>query len=193
MEAAHSLIIQIKAWDAGILLRSKTQTRSHSSGSILGAGLAQTHPDDLDALVYTGYQTGGANNEGDVPFYHYPPAAIQGINPFPHDSRLRLSPYNHRIQPHQCLILLRPLRPLDPSSRLLDCRKSTSTQRLQPRSGNAAQVQWQEACSDRAERPGRLQLHVRGAMCIQIHEDVGVKAVLSGTTGFELYRSPTQT
>lgn len=34
---------------------------------------------------------------------------------------------------------------------------------------------------------------VCGAMDIQGHEDVGVEAVLSGTTGFELYMPPTQT
>lgn len=31
---------------------------------------------------------------------------------------------------------------------------------------------------------------VCGAMCIQGHEDVGVEAVLSGTTGFKLYMPP---
>lgn len=85
METIHSLIMQIKAGDAGISVPSKLILVGHSSGSILGADLAQTHPDDVDALVLTGYPAGGANNNGGVPSYHFLPAAISAPARFPSD------------------------------------------------------------------------------------------------------------
>ena len=83
MEAIHSLIVQIKAGKTGISVPSKLILVSHSSGSILAADLAQTHPDDVDALVLTGYPAGGANNKGGIPSYHYLPAAISAPARFP--------------------------------------------------------------------------------------------------------------
>ena len=83
MEAIHSLIMQIKAGRTSISVPSKLILVSHSSGSILGADLAQTHPDDVDALVLTGYPAGGANNIGGIPSYHYLPAAISAPARFP--------------------------------------------------------------------------------------------------------------
>ena len=83
MEAIHSLITQVKAGKTGISIPSKLILVSHSSGSILGADLAQTHPDDVDALVLTGYPAGGANNKGGIPSYHYLPAAISAPARFP--------------------------------------------------------------------------------------------------------------
>ena len=83
MEAIHSLIMQIKAGNTGISVPSKLILVSHSSGSILGADLAQTHSDDVDALVLTGYPAGGANNNGGIPSYHYLPAAISAPARFP--------------------------------------------------------------------------------------------------------------
>ena len=76
METIHSLITQIKSGNAGIPVPSKLIFVGHSSGSILGADLAQTHPEDLDAIVLTGYPAGGSNNKGGIPSYHYLPAAI---------------------------------------------------------------------------------------------------------------------
>ena len=84
METVHSLIMQIKAGgNAGIPIPSKLVLVTHSSGSILGADLAQTHPDDVDALVLTGYPAGGANNKGGIPSYHLLPAAISAPKRFP--------------------------------------------------------------------------------------------------------------
>ena len=83
METFHSLITQIKAGNASIPIPSKLIFVAHSSGSILGADLAQTHPDDVDALVLMGYPAGGANNKGGIPSYHYLPAAISAPARFP--------------------------------------------------------------------------------------------------------------
>ena len=84
METVHSLIMQIKAGgNADIPIPSKLVFVTHSSGSILGADLAQTHPDDVDALVLTGYPAGGANNRGGIPSYHLLPAAISAPKRFP--------------------------------------------------------------------------------------------------------------
>ena len=83
METVHSLISQIKAGKAGVPIPSQLIFVAHSSGSILGADLAQTHPDDIDALVLTGYPAGGANNKGGIPSYHLLPAAISAPIRFP--------------------------------------------------------------------------------------------------------------
>ena len=83
METVHSLITQIKAGNASIPIPDRVIFVGHSSGSILGADLAQTHPDDVDALVLTGYPAGGANNMGGIPSYHYLPAAISAPARFP--------------------------------------------------------------------------------------------------------------
>lgn len=83
MEAMHTLITQIKAGQAGIPSYSEIIFVAHSSGSIIGATLAEVHPDDVDAVVLTGYPAGGANNKGGIPSYHLLPAAY---NPrFPKD------------------------------------------------------------------------------------------------------------
>lgn len=68
--------MQIKSGKGDIPVRSKLIFVGHSSGSIICADLAQTHPEDVDALVLTGYPAGGANNKGGIPSYHYLPAAI---------------------------------------------------------------------------------------------------------------------
>ena len=83
METVHSLIRQIKAGNGGIPIPSQLILVTHSSSSILGADLAQTHPDDVDALVLTGYPAGGANNKGGIPSYHLLPAAISAPTRFP--------------------------------------------------------------------------------------------------------------
>lgn len=83
MEVIHSLITQIKSGNTRIPTPSKLIFVAHSSGSILAADLAQTHPDDVDALVLTGYPAGGANNKGGIPSYHYLPAAISAPSRFP--------------------------------------------------------------------------------------------------------------
>ena len=83
METVHNLITQIKAGKTKLPIPPKIVFVSHSSGSLLGADLAQTHPDDVDALVLTGYPAGGANNKGGIPSYKYLPAAISAPNRFP--------------------------------------------------------------------------------------------------------------
>ena len=83
METVHSLIKQIKAGNASIPIPSKIICGAHSSGSILATDLAQTHPDDVDALLLTGYPAGGANNKGGIPSYHYLPAALSAPTRFP--------------------------------------------------------------------------------------------------------------
>ena len=83
METVHSMITQIKAGKGGIPIPSKFIFVAHSSGSIVAADLAETHPDDIDALVLTGYPAGGANNKGGIPSYHLLPAAISAPTRFP--------------------------------------------------------------------------------------------------------------
>lgn len=83
LETIHNLITQIKAGTAGIPVPIKVIFVSHSSGSLIGATLAQEHPDDVDAVVLTGYPAGGANNPGGIPSYKYLPAAISAPDRFP--------------------------------------------------------------------------------------------------------------
>ncbi len=83
METVHSLILRIKSGHTTLPIPSKFIFVGHSSGSILGADLAQTHPDDLDALILTGYPAGGANNKGGIPSYRYLPAALSAPARFP--------------------------------------------------------------------------------------------------------------
>ena len=86
METVYSLIQQIKAGRApGIPapLKGALIYVGHSSGSILGAALAQTHPSAVDALVLTGYPAAKSNNKGGTPSYHYFPAALSRPNQFP--------------------------------------------------------------------------------------------------------------
>ena len=83
METIHSLISQIKSGMTQIPVPSQLIYVAHSSGSILGATLAQIHPDDVDALVLTGYSAGGSNNPGGIPSYKYLPAAISAPIRFP--------------------------------------------------------------------------------------------------------------
>ena len=84
METMHTLITQIKSGTSSIPIPSHYILVAHSSGSILAATLAQTHPQDIDALVLTGYPAGGANNKGGIPSYHYLPAAYN-TSRFPPD------------------------------------------------------------------------------------------------------------
>ena len=86
METVHSLITLIKSGRAaGIPVPPKGGLVfvGHSSGSLLGADLAQTHPSDVDALVLTGYPAGGSNNRGGTPSYHYLPAALSRPAQYP--------------------------------------------------------------------------------------------------------------
>lgn len=83
MEAMHSLIQQIKAKKTGIPIPPSMIFVGHSSGSILGATLAQIHPDGVDTLIPTGYPSCGANNKGGTPSYHYLPAALSAPSRFP--------------------------------------------------------------------------------------------------------------
>ncbi|MCJ1460777.1 hypothetical protein MMC28_011159 [Mycoblastus sanguinarius] len=83
METIHTLITQIKAGTASIPVPKKIIFVSHSSGSILNADLVQTHPNDVDAVVLTGYPAGGANNKGGIPSYHYLPASLSAPTRFP--------------------------------------------------------------------------------------------------------------
>ncbi|KAL6714367.1 hypothetical protein ACLMJK_007790 [Lecanora helva] len=77
METIHSLITQLRSPDLSPIGQHKEYILvGHSSGSILAATLAQTHPDDISALILTGYPAGGSNNKGGIPSYHYLPAHL---------------------------------------------------------------------------------------------------------------------
>lgn len=76
METIHALIKQIRS---GFTLIPKPDTLvfvGHASGSSLGALLAQTYPDDVDALVLTGYSPGSSINQSLTLAQQYAPAAI---------------------------------------------------------------------------------------------------------------------
>lgn len=79
METIYSLIKIIKKGQAaGIPVPPKSGLIyvSHSSGSLLGAALAQAHPEAVDALVLTGYPAGRGNNRGGDSAFHYFPATL---------------------------------------------------------------------------------------------------------------------
>ena len=84
METIHSLITLIKSGKAGIPMPPEGGLIfvGHSTGSIMAADLAQTHPSDVDAVVLTGYPTGG-NNKGGLPSYHFLPAALSRPDQYP--------------------------------------------------------------------------------------------------------------
>ena len=84
IETVQSLIVQIKAGNASIPIPSKLILVSHPSSSILNAELAETHPDDADALM-TGYPAGGASNKGGKPSFHFLPAGLSVPSRFPAD------------------------------------------------------------------------------------------------------------
>lgn len=86
METVYSLIQRIKAGKIqGIPapLKGALVYVGHSSGSLLGAALAQTHPSAVDALVLTGYPAGQSNNKGGIPSFHFFPAALSRPTQFP--------------------------------------------------------------------------------------------------------------
>ena len=86
METVHSLITIIKSGQAfgiptpppgGLIYVG------HSSGSLLGADLAQTYPSDIDALILTGYPAGGSNNKGGIPSFDFLPAVLSRPEQYP--------------------------------------------------------------------------------------------------------------
>lgn len=86
METVYSLIQQIKtgkAQDIPAPLKGALTYVGHSSGCLLGAALAQTHPSAVDAVILTGYPAAKSNNKGGTPSYHYLPAALSRPNQFP--------------------------------------------------------------------------------------------------------------
>ena len=86
METIYSLLKIIKQGQGtGIPVPPKGSLVyvGHSSGSLLGASLTQTHPDAVDALVLTGYPAGGSNNRGGAPAFHYFPAALSRLTQYP--------------------------------------------------------------------------------------------------------------
>lgn len=77
MEAIHALIAQIRSGRSSVPRAKKYILVGHSSGSLLTAALAQTYPNDVDAVVLTGYPPRpitGAQNATLVP--RYAPAAL---------------------------------------------------------------------------------------------------------------------
>ena len=76
METVHAVIKQIKSGNAGISKPGTYIFVGHASGSSLGASLAQTYPDDVDALVLTAYSSGSSINTSLTLSQQYEPAAI---------------------------------------------------------------------------------------------------------------------
>ncbi|KAL8787189.1 MAG: hypothetical protein Q9195_007880 [Heterodermia aff. obscurata] len=86
METVYSLIQRIKAGTVqGIPapLKGDLIYVGHSSGSLIGAALAQIHPSAVDAVILTGYPAAKSNNKGGVPSYHYLPAALSRPDQYP--------------------------------------------------------------------------------------------------------------
>lgn len=76
METVHAIIEQIKSGNTEIPKSGTYIFVGHASGSSLGASLAQTYPDDVDALVLTGYSSGSSTNTSLLLAQQYEPAAI---------------------------------------------------------------------------------------------------------------------
>lgn len=83
IEAVRFLTMQIKEGTASV--PPKLICVSHSSGSILGANLAQVHPADIDAGILTEYFADGANNKDRILSYHYLPTGSVLRHVFPAD------------------------------------------------------------------------------------------------------------
>ena len=88
METVHSLIMLIKSGKADGIPAPPNGGLiyvGHSSGSLLGAALAQKYPSDVDAVVLTGYPPGGSNNKGGISSFEFLPAALSRPEQFPAD------------------------------------------------------------------------------------------------------------
>ena len=82
METIHEVIKQIKSGKTGISRPGTYIFVGHASGSSLGASLAETYPDDVDAVVLTGYSSGSSTNTSLILAQEYAPAAISDPNRF---------------------------------------------------------------------------------------------------------------
>ena len=82
METIHAVIKQIKSGKVGIPISATYIFVGHASGSSLGASLAQTYPDDVDALVLTGYSSGSSANTSLILAQEYEPAATSDSKRF---------------------------------------------------------------------------------------------------------------
>ncbi|KAL8787600.1 MAG: hypothetical protein Q9195_007688 [Heterodermia aff. obscurata] len=82
METIHAVIKQIKSGKAVVPKSGTYIFVGHASGSSLGASLAQTYPDDIDALVLTGYSSGSSANTSLILAQQYEPAAISDSKRF---------------------------------------------------------------------------------------------------------------
>ena len=76
METIHALITQIKAGKTKIPKPKTVIFVGHASGSSLGASLAETYPEDVDAVVLTAYTPGSSINQSLSLSQQYAPAAI---------------------------------------------------------------------------------------------------------------------
>lgn len=76
METIHALITQIKAGKTKVPKPKTVILVGHASGSSLGASLAETYPEDVDALVLTAYTPGSSINQSLSVAQQYAPAAI---------------------------------------------------------------------------------------------------------------------
>ena len=56
--------------------------RSMDKAQPISSEAVPKHPDDLDAVVLTGYPADGVNNKGGVPSCHYLPATMCAPSPF---------------------------------------------------------------------------------------------------------------
>ena len=76
METIHALITQIKAGKTKVPKPKTVIFVGHASGSSLGASLAETYPEDVDAVVLTAYTPGSSINQSLSLSQQYAPAAI---------------------------------------------------------------------------------------------------------------------
>ena len=76
METIHAVIKQVKSGNTVIPTSGTYIFVGHASGSSLGASLVQTYPDDVDAVVLTGYSSGSSTNTSLTLAQEYAPAAI---------------------------------------------------------------------------------------------------------------------
>ena len=87
METVYSLIKRIKAGAASGIpapLKGALIYVGHSSGSLLGATLAEEHPSAIDAVVLTGYPSATrANVRGGSAAFQYLPAALSRPAQYP--------------------------------------------------------------------------------------------------------------
>ncbi|KAL8724740.1 MAG: hypothetical protein Q9166_007779 [cf. Caloplaca sp. 2 TL-2023] len=116
MEAMHTLFMQIKAGTPGISTPRALVSVGHSSGFLLGAAFAQSHPNDVDALILTGYPSGRGGNRVGTPSYHYVPAVLSAPTRFPKDLNYGHLLMNNEVNRTSALYYANHYHPRNPIS-----------------------------------------------------------------------------